>query len=239
MYIGFFGSDAPLPNPLLQEPEASLLPRLEDRGMDKGWVNYYGLGMQTTVTSSEILRPAVFFDRDGVLNVDRDFVYKVADLEWIDGAMDAVRWCNAQGYWVFVVTNQSGIARGYYSEADMHIFHQHMQDCLSIQSAHIDAFSHCPHHPQGTVPRYTQDCACRKPKAGMIRELLASWPVDVGHSLLVGDSPRDLQAAQAAGIKAALFSGGNLQQFLLQHLPAHASRASFDREGPKKTQRGL
>lgn len=178
--------------------------------------------MQTTAISSTAhsslpQRPAVFFDRDGVLNVDKDFVYKIADLEWIDGAIDAVRWCNTQGYWVFVVTNQSGIARGYYSEADMHIFHQHMQDCLAKQGAHIDAFRYCPHHPQGSVPAYTQECGCRKPKVGMLQDIIAHWPVDVRHSLLIGDSPRDLEAAQKANISAALFGGGNLYHFLLSH----------------------
>lgn len=168
-------------------------------------------------------RPAVFFDRDGVLNVDKDFVYKIADLEWIEGAIDAVHWCNTHGYFVFVVTNQSGIARGYYSETDMRAFHQHMQDCLAAHGAHIDAFAHCPHHPQGTVPKYTQDCKCRKPKPGLISQILDQWPVDSAHSLLIGDKARDLEAAQSAGIRAALFTGGNLCQFLLQALPFHSS----------------
>lgn len=185
--------------------------------------------MQTTAISSTArsplpLRPAVFFDRDGVLNVDKDFVYKIADLEWIDGAINAVRWCNAQGYWVFVVTNQSGIARGYYSEADMHIFHQYMQDRLAEQGAHIDDFRYCPHHPQGNVLSYSHECGCRKPKPGMLQDILAHWPVDTSRSLLIGDSPRDLEAAQAAGVPAALFNGGNLHHFLLSHLPQPTSK---------------
>lgn len=159
-------------------------------------------------------RPAVFFDRDGVLNVDKNYLYKAADLTWIDGAMDAIQWCNAHDYWVFVVTNQSGIARGYYTEADVHAFHQHMQQCLVSRAAHIDAFAYCPHHPQGTVPQYTMDCPCRKPKAGLITTLLAEWPVDAARSVLIGDSQRDLDAAHAAGIAAALFTGGNLYDFL-------------------------
>lgn len=159
-------------------------------------------------------RPAIFFDRDGVLNVDKDYAYKPSDLIWIDGAIDAIRWCNTHGYWAFVVTNQSGIARGYYSEAQMQAFHQHMQQALQALHAHIDAFAHCPHHPQGSVPAYTMDCACRKPKAGLLHQLLAAWPVDTAHSLLIGDKQRDLDAAHAAGIRAALYTGGNLCQFL-------------------------
>lgn len=174
--------------------------------------------MTATTISALPLRPAVFFDRDGVLNVDKDFVYKIEDMEWIDGAMDAVRWCNAHGYYVFVVTNQSGIARGYYSEADMRAFHAHMQACLATRQAHIDAFAHCPHHPQGTVPKYTRECKCRKPEAGLITGLLEHWPVDSAHSLLIGDSQRDLDAATAAGIPSALFTGGNLLRFLFAHI---------------------
>ncbi|MEG2172848.1 MAG: HAD family hydrolase [Desulfovibrionaceae bacterium] len=178
--------------------------------------------MDDTTLSALPPRPAVFFDRDGVLNVDKDFVYKIADLEWIEGAMDAVRWCNEHGYWVFVVTNQSGIARGYYTEADMRAFHQHMQHQLNLHGASIDAFAHCPHHPHGIIPAYTCSCHCRKPEAGLITTLLQRWPVDRAHSLLVGDSPRDMEAAHKAGIHAALFSGGNLLHFLQTALPRTA-----------------
>lgn len=168
----------------------------------------------TASSTAPASRPAVFFDRDGVLNEDRDFVHKIEDLYWIAGAIDAVQLCNSLGYYVFVVTNQSGVARGYYTEEAIHRFHAHMQACLRQHGAHIDAFAYCPHHPQGSVAPYAKLCTCRKPQPGMITGLLGSWPVDAAHSLLVGDKPRDVESAHAAGIAAALFSGGNLYNFL-------------------------
>lgn len=163
-------------------------------------------------------RPAVFFDRDGVLNEDLSFVYKPADLRWIPGAKDAVLWLNRQGYLVFVVTNQSGIARGYFSAAEVEDLHRWMQGELAAIGAHIDQFAYCPHHPEAPLPAYRQACACRKPNPGMILDLLAAWPVDPQRSLLIGDQPRDIAAAQAAGIAAAQFSEGNLHDFLLSAL---------------------
>ena len=96
-------------------------------------------------------RPAAFLDRDGVLNVDHGYVYRPEQLEWIAGAREAVRLFNSAGYYVFVKSNQSGVARGFYDEAAVKSFHAHMQDGLSAQGAHIDAFYFCPHHPDGTV----------------------------------------------------------------------------------------
>jgi D-glycero-D-manno-heptose 1,7-bisphosphate phosphatase len=163
-------------------------------------------------------RPAVFFDRDGVLNEDLGFVHKPADLRWIPGAQDAVLWLNQQGYLVFVATNQSGIAHGYFGTAEVEHLHGWMQGELKAIGAHIDQFAYCPHHPEAPLSAYRRTCACRKPSPGMILDLLAGWPVDPGRSLLIGDQPRDLAAAEAAGIAAARYSGGNLHHFLLSTL---------------------
>ena len=109
-------------------------------------------------------RPAAFLDRDGVLNVDHGYAHKPNQLKWIAGAPEAVRLLNEAGYWVIVITNQSGVARGYYSETAVHNFHAHMQDALRTQGAHVDAFYYCPHHPEGTVKELAVQCRCRKPK---------------------------------------------------------------------------
>lgn len=159
-------------------------------------------------------RPAVFFDRDGVLNEDYDYVHKVADFVWVEGAREAILHCNQRGWLVFVVTNQSGVARGYYDEADIAVLHAHMQADLAAIGAHIDDFRHCPHHPKAEVAAYRQACDCRKPEPGMILDLMRSWPVDAPRSLLIGDKQRDLDAAAAAGIKGHLFTGGNLAELL-------------------------
>lgn len=155
-------------------------------------------------------RPAVFFDRDGVLNHDTGYTHRVADLHWIDGAIDAVRACNDAGWLVFVVTNQSGVARGYYDEAAVARFHDAMQRDLAAQGAHIDEFRYCPHHPAGLVIGYDRDCTCRKPAPGMLLDLMAAWRVDGQRSFVVGDRSRDLEAGEAAGLRGHLFRGGNL-----------------------------
>lgn len=176
--------------------------------------------------SAPCLRPALFFDRDGVLNVDTGYAHRPEALRWVDGAMQAVRLCNEASWYVFVVTNQSGVARGYFTEADVRAFHERMQADLGRRGAHVDAFVYCPHHPGGAVRALAVDCACRKPKPGMLLELLARWPVDAARSLLIGDSPRDLEAAAAAGVRGALFRGGDLAAFLrsLELFPAPVVR---------------
>ncbi|WP_407169427.1 HAD family hydrolase [Bradyrhizobium sp. ORS 111] len=159
-------------------------------------------------------RPAVFFDRDGVLNEDIGYLFEKDKFSWVDGAREAVRAVNDLGYFAFVVTNQSGVARGLYDEAQIHELHNWMADELAQIGAHIDAFEYCPFHPEGIVERYRRGCHRRKPSPGMINDLLERFPVDVKRSFLVGDQPTDLKAASAAGLKGYLFSGPNLELFL-------------------------
>ena len=160
------------------------------------------------------MRPAVFFDRDGVLNVEKNYLHRQEDFEWQTGAPEAIAWLKEQGYLVIVVTNQSGIARGYYAEADMHALHDHMQALLQPYGASIDAFYHCPHLPNGTVPAYARECCCRKPGPGMIEQALADYEIDCSRSFLVGDKPSDVQAAEAAGLDGYLYEGGSLLAFV-------------------------
>jgi D-glycero-D-manno-heptose 1,7-bisphosphate phosphatase len=162
----------------------------------------------------EMKRPAIFFDRDGVLNEDSGYVFEISQLKWIEGAREAVKIANGAGYYVFVVSNQSGVARGFYEEAHVEALHQWMQDDLAKSGAHIDAFEYCPYHPEATVERYRQVSHRRKPAPGMINDLLERFPVHISQSILIGDKPTDLEAAQAAGIRGYLFSGQNLAHFL-------------------------
>ena len=159
-------------------------------------------------------RPAVFFDRDGVLNKDIGYLFESNKLVWIDGAREAVKAVNDMGHFAFVVTNQSGVARGLYEEAHVEALHGWMANELGKIGAHIDAFEYCPFHPEGTVERYRQVSHRRKPAPGMINDLLERFPVDIERSLLIGDQPSDLEAANAAGVKGYLFSGDNLELFL-------------------------
>ena len=107
---------------------------------------------------------AVFFDRDGVLNVDVDYLYRIEDLQWVDGAREALAYLCELGYKIFVVTNQSGVARGYYTVEDMNKLHAHMAFELGKAGAKVEKFYYCPHHKEGKVAEYAIDCDCRKPK---------------------------------------------------------------------------
>ena len=159
-------------------------------------------------------RPAIFFDRDGVLNEDDGYVYETTRLKWMDGAREAVKAANDAGYLVFVVTNQSGVARGFFDEDHVQALHAWMAADLARIGARIDAFEYCPYHPDAVIERYRQVSHRRKPAPGMITDLLARFPIDPSRSILIGDKPTDLEAAQAAGVHGVLFSGGNLAQLV-------------------------
>ncbi|MEM7425244.1 MAG: HAD-IIIA family hydrolase [Pseudomonadota bacterium] len=169
-------------------------------------------------------RPAVFFDRDGVLNHDAGYTHRREDFRWIDGAVEAIKAVNDRGMFAFVVTNQAGVARGYYSEDDVQALHQWMSEQLALQGAHIDDFRYCPHHPDAGRGAYRASCSWRKPGPGMLKDLLAHWPVDLARSCLVGDKPSDLEAAEGAGVEALHFQGGNLHAFIEARLEAGSGK---------------
>lgn len=151
-------------------------------------------------------RPAAFLDRDGVLNVDHGYVHAVENLEWIAGAPQAVKLLNDAGYHVIVITNQAGVARGYYDETAVKTFHAHMQAELAAQGAHIDAFYYCPHHPEGTVKELAISCACRKPGTGMLEQAAREWPIDLPASFLIGDKESDMGTAAAFNVRGVKFN---------------------------------
>jgi D-glycero-D-manno-heptose 1,7-bisphosphate phosphatase len=163
--------------------------------------------------------PAVFFDRDGVLNVDHGYVSNLSNFEWIAGAIDAVRAVNGAGYYAFVATNQSGIARGLYTEDDMQALHDYMAEELKKAGAHIDDWRHCPFHPEGTIRHFRRISDWRKPGCGMLEDLMKFWPVTIEKSFLIGDKDSDMQAARGAGVTPLLFSGGSLLDFVRANIP--------------------
>jgi D-glycero-D-manno-heptose 1,7-bisphosphate phosphatase len=171
-------------------------------------------------------RPAAFFDRDGVLNVDAGYVHRPDQLDWIAGAPAALRMLNEAGYYVIVVSNQSGVARGYFAEAAVRQFHAHMQDALRAQGAHVDAFYYCPHYPEGAVKEFAVRCRCRKPSPGMLEQAAREWPIDLGRSFLIGDKDDDISAAAAFNIRGIKFnaSADSLIDLVRRELAAHASR---------------
>ena len=170
-------------------------------------------------------RPAVIFDRDGVLNVDHGYVGDPERMEWVEGARRAVRRLNEAGVVVIVATNQSGVARGMFDLAAVEAVHAVMQADLTVEGARIDAFYICPFHAEATDPAFAHpDHPDRKPNPGMILRAMDEWGLDPARCLLIGDKASDMEAAKRAGIAGALFEGGNLDDFVLPLIPRETKR---------------
>ncbi len=160
------------------------------------------------------LKPAAFLDRDGVLNRDTGYVFRREDFHWLPGAQRAVKRLNDAGYLVFVVSNQAGVARGFYKPEDVETLHRWVNSELERVGAHIDAFYYCPHHPTEGQGVYRVACDCRKPAPGMLLRAMREYPVDRGRSFMIGDKDIDMTAASAAGIMGLRFNGGDLDAFV-------------------------
>ena len=160
-------------------------------------------------------RAAVILDRDGVLNVDHGYVGEVDRLEWITGARKAVRRLNDIGLLVIVATTQSGVARGFFDLAAVDAVHARMRQDLAAEGARIDAFYVCPYLPDAPVAAFAHpDHPDRKPNPGMILRAIAEWSIDPAKALVIGDNPRDIEAGRRAGVRGALFPGGDLSRFV-------------------------
>lgn len=153
-------------------------------------------------------KPAAFLDRDGLIVEDAGYGCDPAAIAWIPGAVAAIRRLRAEGYAPIVATNQSGVARGYFSQADLDRYHAVLAARLAAMDAPLAAIAWCPHGPEAV-------CSCRKPLPGLLEQAFATLPLTREGSFMVGDRDSDAAAGTAAGIRGLVFPGGNLDEFLL------------------------
>lgn len=153
-------------------------------------------------------RRAIFLDRDGTINVEKEYLHRSEEFEFIPGAPEAVGILKDAGYLVVVVTNQSGVARGYYAEADVERLHCHMDELLAAYGTSIDGYYFCPHHPEKGLDGYLTDCNCRKPLPGMLLQAASELDIDLSASWMIGDKLADMEAGRGAGCATALVLTG-------------------------------
>jgi D-glycero-D-manno-heptose 1,7-bisphosphate phosphatase len=153
-------------------------------------------------------RRAVFIDRDGTLNVEKDYLHRIEDFEFIPGVPDAIRHLREAGFLVIVVTNQSGVARGFFPLAEVDVLHRHIQNELKKSGTCIDAFYVCPHHPTEGIGEFRRECGCRKGEPGMLLRAAAEHDINLAGSYMVGDKVADVEAGERAGCTSLLVMTG-------------------------------
>jgi D-glycero-D-manno-heptose 1,7-bisphosphate phosphatase len=179
-------------------------------------------------------KPAVFIDRDGTINEQMGYVNHVSRFRILPKVPQAIRMLNRHGFLVFVVSNQSGVARGYYPLDLVSTLHQLLVSRIRERKASIDGIFFCPHHPEGSVPEFSRDCDCRKPKTGLIEQASRSFEIDLRRSFIVGDMCTDIELAHRAGITGILvktgYGLGEIEYTLPQKTakPAHIAEDLLD-----------
>lgn len=156
----------------------------------------------------QTVNKTVFLDRDGTINVEKNYLYKADDFEFIKGSDRAIKLLNDNGYKVIVITNQAGVARGFYSEQDVKKLHEYINQKLELIGAHIDDFYYCPHHPVAGIGFYKRICTCRKPAIELFEKAKLNYNVDVKHSYMIGDNIADIEGGNNFGLKTILVSTG-------------------------------
>jgi D-glycero-D-manno-heptose 1,7-bisphosphate phosphatase len=154
------------------------------------------------------LNRCVFLDRDGTINEEVNYLSHSDQLRLIAGAAEAIKQFNQAGLKTVIITNQAGVARGYFSEPALQQIHLELERMLRAQDAHIDAIYYCPHHPTAGIGVYKIDCNCRKPKPGLLERAARELNLDLRQSFVVGDKPADLQAGGAVGCRTILVRTG-------------------------------
>ncbi len=163
------------------------------------------------------MNKAVFCDRDGTVNVDKHYLYQIKDFEFLPGVPQALSELRQMGYLLILVTNQSGIARGYYTVEQMQNLHQYMQNELGKYDAQFDDIFFCPHHVQGIISRYAMSCGCRKPGIQMFSRAIEKYDIMPEQSIAVGDKDRDLIPAKRLGMKCIKISDEKDGDWIICH----------------------
>jgi D,D-heptose 1,7-bisphosphate phosphatase len=199
--------------------ERDVMPKLAAEGALRGTVGegyFIDIGIPADLERAQaelpakLRRAALFLARDGVINVDHGYVETRERFEWNDGALAAIRFASDAGAHVFVVTNQSCVARGFDDEIQLAALHAWMTDKVRAEGGTIDDLRSCPFHPEGTVERHRRASNWRKQAPGMLLDLMTRWELDPARCVMIGDQPTDLAAAQAAGARGVLYAGGDL-----------------------------
>jgi D-glycero-D-manno-heptose 1,7-bisphosphate phosphatase len=152
------------------------------------------------------MEKAVFMDRDGVIIEDTGYIGQIDRCRFLPGVSRAVKSLNAGGFKVIIITNQSGVARGYFSEEAVREVNQYITEKLAREGALIDRIYYCPHHKDGVVEAYRKDCYCRKPNPGMIEQAVLDFGLDISRSFLIGDKASDIEAGHRAGCRTILLA---------------------------------
>lgn len=178
-------------------------------------------------TSTEALRRAAFLDRDGVINLDREYVYRREDFVFVPGALEGARELHRRGFMLIVVTNQSGIGRGLYTEAQFHELTDWMRSEFAAAGAPLEGVYYCPHHPTSANGPYRRLCECRKPAPGMLLDAAREHRIALGRSALFGDRETDLEAARAAGVPIRVLLGTDAETMPAAGAAAGLATARF------------
>ncbi len=172
------------------------------------------------------MNKAVFLDRDGTINVEKNYLYKIEEFEFLPGVLDALKKLQQAGFLLVIVTNQSGIGRGYYTEEDFHHLNDWMIQTLKKNGVSISDVYYCPHLPDAKVEKYRKDCECRKPKLGMYRQAVIDHNIDFSISYAVGDKLRDCSICKTTACKGFLI-GENEEEKIIDKVKKGLIRNVF------------
>ncbi len=162
------------------------------------------------------MNKAIFLDRDGTINVEKQYLYKIEDFEFLPGAVDALKLMQSEGFKIIIITNQSGIARGFYSETDFLLLNEWMVSELGRLGVVVDKVYYCPHHPEAQIEKYKCDCTCRKPKIGLFEQAINDFQLDVSKCYAIGDKERDCSICLTSDCKGFLIENNEKQEIIDQ-----------------------